>query len=575
MDVKVLDCTIRDGGHLNKWKFQPQVVKASYYAAVKSGVDYFEVGYRYPTSINGLGLFGYCGDDFLLTLIKPSDKCKLSVMIDVGKCDSNLFSQCNPEITPVRLVRVASYPYEVEKAIRLVQELKDKGYEVILNLMATSEWTEEQYDCLRRWDNKHILNAVYFADSFGSFVPADVPQYITKLKEVGFERVGFHPHNNLQLAFANTLAAIQAGADYVDASIFGMGRGAGNLPIEVLTGYLERIGDVKYNTVPYLEVIDRYYLELFSQLKWGYKIPSLLSGLKNVHPYYVDEIFDKHTYTVDEVWNALDIIKEQCPISFSVSKLNEALEKRFYTPLTKEKVEHVCSALYDQIKILPAADAFRAGNFELTNRHSGRKFLIIANGPSIVKYKDKIQQLIEKENCITIGVNYLKGIFIPDYHAFVSRKRFLKYAEFINKESELLVPSFFGREIVEHNFQGKRKYFDINSTDDLNIEPVKGSAQNLVNLNVAVSAILLAYQMGASEIYAVGMDGYIDENNKQMVYFYDENDRPDDKDVASIRYEMLAEELRRVNAFLQEESVPFSIVTPTSHKSYFTNLLDL
>ncbi len=574
MNVRILDCTMRDGGHLNKWKFNPLNVKASYYAALKSGIDYFEIGYRFPVTTKGLGDFGYCKDDFLFSLFKASDKCKLVVMIDAGKCDSNLFQECKKENTPLQGVRVAAYPYELEKAIGLVEDLKDKAYEVFLNLMAASELTGDQYRTLASWKNKNILNAVYFADSFGSFMPSDIPEYLNKLKDTGFERIGFHPHNSLQLAFANTLRAIEEGVSYVDASILGMGRGAGNLPIEVLVGYLEKKGIAKYNTVAYLDVIERFYLDLYKELDWGYKLQSFLVGLKNVHPYYVNDLFNRRNYTIAEIWNALEIIKDKCPISYSVDKLNEALENRFYTPLTKERVQAVYQEINDQLKIIPAADAFQVGGLALQNKYQGRKFIVIANGPSIVKYKREIERLIKVDDCITIGVNYLQDTFIPDYHMFVSRKRFLKYVSYINENSILLIPSSFGKEIVEENYSGEPYYFDLQLVNSPDFLPVEGTTQQCVSLNVAVSAILMAYQMGASEIFAVGMDGYADEMNKKMVYFYNENDVPDDKEVASMRYEMLAQELDRINRFLQERAVPFSIVTPTSHKKYYRHLFD-
>lgn len=572
MGLKILDCTIRDGGHLNKWHFSPDCVKASYFAALKSGIDYFEIGYRCPSTTPGLGDFGYCTDPFLFSLFTASEKCKLTVMIDAGKSDTSLFARCTPEITPVKAVRVAAYPYELAKAFELLEDLKEKGYEVFLNLMASSELNAEQLVQLKSWEKGDILEAVTFADSFGSFIPSDIPGHVATLRNLGFTRIGFHPHNNLQMSFANTLRAIEEGVSVVDASIFGMGRGSGNLPVEVLVGYLEKQGAQSYNTVPYLDVIERFYLDLFKELNWGYKIQSLMGGLKNIHPYYIDDLFRRKNYTVDEIWNALDIVKESCPISYSVEKLNQALENRFYTPLTPEKVQAACAALGDQLEIIPAADAFETDAKAISGRHAGRKFVILANGPSIVERQAEIARFVEQEDAVTIGLNYLPKGIAPDYHLMVSRKRFLKYASKVSQKSTMLVPSFFGRELVQQNYAGTPVYFTLNTAKN-GEPPVLGGRLHLESLNVSAVAILLAYQMGASEIFGVGMDGYIDEMNKRMVYFYNENDVPDDKDVASLRYEKLVAELERVNAFLQQKSVPFSIITPTSHKKYYRNVL--
>ena len=139
----------------------------------------------------------------------------------------------------------------------------------------------------------------------------------------------------------------------------------------------------------------------------------------------------------------------------------------------------------------------------------------------------------------------------------------------------MLIPSFFGKEILVENYEGKYNYFDVEIISKDSATVINGTTQKNVHLNVSVSAILLAYLMGASEIYSVGIDGYIDENSKKMVFFYNENDTPDDKEVASFRYEMFVEELDRIDKFLQKNSVSFSILTPTSHKKYYRKYLGI
>lgn len=181
--VKILDCTIRDGGHLNKWEFDYNCVKASYFAAVRSGVDYFEIGYRLPNSVQGQGVFAYCGEELLRELITPSDKCKLTVMIDVSKSDESLFEK-RTDKSLIRAIRVATYPDNIKKALTQVGCLKSKGYEVFLNLMAYSELTNEHFKILSSWKRKGDLQAIYFADSFGSFLPEEMPEKIQKLRSL-------------------------------------------------------------------------------------------------------------------------------------------------------------------------------------------------------------------------------------------------------------------------------------------------------------------------------------------------------------------------------------------------------
>lgn len=571
--MNIIDCTIRDGGHINNWNFDDSVVRAAYFAASKSGIDFFEIGYRVSDSKKNLGKYAYSDDDFLFTLFENQDhKCKLLIMVDAGKADDINFKKCDLKNTPIYGIRVAAYPYEYHKAITLVDKLFSLGYKVYLNLMASSEITNEQYEILNKWEGKNKIDAIYFADSFGSLIPSDIPFFVNKLKEIGFNNIGFHSHNNLQMAFANTLKAIECGANYIDASIYGMGRGAGNLPIEIFLGYLEKTGNLKYNTVPYLDVIQNYFLELFNKYTWGYDLRVLIGGLANIHPYYIDELFEQNSYSIDEIWAISKLIKEKCPTSYSSIELKKFINERFYTPFTEEKVREIFNEISKEFKLIPSEDSFVQGEFELINKHIGRKFLIIASGPSILKYKDEIQEIIEKENLITIGVNYLQNLFTPNYHLFVNKKRFSKYKSTISPDTSLILPSYFGKKVASNIQVSSLNYFDLGISSEKNYDCVVGmSKQEVINPNVSISAILLAYMMGASEIFAVGIDGYLNDQEEKMNFFYNEDETPDDKEIASVRYEMFVQELERTNTYLQKCGVPFTIITPTSHKKYYRN----
>lgn len=323
--LKIVDCTIRDGGHLNGWNFSDEEVQASYDAAVKSGVNYFEIGYRFANPEGNLGAFAKCSDESLFNFLTLDDACKIMVMLNVGKSDIKEFKPCQNNLTPIKAVRVAAYPYELDLAFQYCETLKNLGYEVFLNLMVISKFSDEQYQKLQSWGAKDCIEALYFADSFGGFVPDDIGFYFNKLKSIGFEKIGFHSHNNLQLAFANSLKAIELGAYVVDASIYGMGRGAGNLPIEILVGYLQKTANEQYNPLPYIDVIEKFYAEKMQKTPWGYRVQSLISGLKNIHPYYVESLFDKKLFTPDEIWEASELIEKKCPISFSDNEMNSIL----------------------------------------------------------------------------------------------------------------------------------------------------------------------------------------------------------------------------------------------------------
>lgn len=563
--TKILDCTIRDGGHLNGWNFSEACVRASYFAAVKAGADYFEIGYRFETPQPGWGNFAKCDDDYIFTLFEPNEKCKLSVMIDAGKSTLDDFRECKPDLTPISLVRVATYPQKLDIAFELAEGLKAKGYEVFLNLMAISEYKEEHFNQIKNWGNKNLIDAVCFADSFGSFIPDDILKYQKILKDIGFKNICFHSHNNLQLAFANSIKALDVGFYCIDASIYGMGRGSGNLPIEIMTGYLNKTGHKEYNPVAYIDVIERFYLELSKETPWGYRIQSLIGGLKNIHPYYVNELYEKKSFTINEIWNAAGLVKKNAPISFSADNLNNVLSDKFVN--------------YDDIKvrnklyILPEEDAFTQNKVEFRNCHKGRNFLIIANGSSILENREKIQHFIKEKNCIVIGTNFLNHLFVPDYHCFINRKRFLKYIDSVDKKSTLLLPSYFGRKLVKENTKNKVLYFDAEQNEDVNNVVFKGDKHVYKYLNVAISAIYCAYQMGAKEIFTAGLDGF-GENAEKLEFFYKEDDVYNNKSELMKAYEEFTVNLDIVNKFLESESIPFSIITKTSHDKYYSDILE-
>lgn len=258
--VKILDCTLRDGGHVNNWNFSDDCILKTFEIAKKSDVDYFEVGYNLPECIKSA----------------EKNNTKIGIMIDA--------KNIHPILSNPDFVRLACYPEQIQLAINAVENYYNQGFEVFLHLMTADKF--ENFELLKNWKNKNILTSIYFADSFGSFLPNDVEKIYKKLKDCGFEQISFHAHNNLQLAFTNTIKAIELGAYSVDGSVFGMGRSSGNLPIELLFKYLNK------DNSEYLSLIKDFYIDLYKQKSWGYSYDALIGGLKNIHPSKVKQLND-------------------------------------------------------------------------------------------------------------------------------------------------------------------------------------------------------------------------------------------------------------------------------------------
>jgi 4-hydroxy 2-oxovalerate aldolase len=285
--LKVLDCTIRDGGLINDHAFEDGFVKAVYEACVAAGVDYMEVGYKASKKLfarDKHGTWKYCDEDDLRRIVDTNPTpLKLAAMADAAKSD------WRTDILPKKdsvldMIRVAFYATQVSEAVDMIQDAFDKGYEVSANLMAVSTTHESEVDQVLEVVAATPANVLVVVDSYGAMyaeqVELLVKKYLAFGKATGKE-VGMHAHNNQQLAFANTIEAIIHGANRVDASMAGLGRGAGNCPMELLIGFLR---NPKFKIRPVYQVVQDQLLPLSRTVEWGPYVQYNITGQLNEHP---------------------------------------------------------------------------------------------------------------------------------------------------------------------------------------------------------------------------------------------------------------------------------------------------
>lgn len=286
-DVKVLDCTIRDGGLINSHRFDDAFVKAVYATCVAAGVHYMELGYKADKKIfspTKHGPWKFCDEDDIRRIVgNNKTDTKLSVMADAERTDYHT-DLLPKDKSVIDYVRVATYIHQIPTAIDMIQDAHDKGYETAVNLMAVSIVTEKDLADALDLFVKSPVDTIYLVDSFGSFFPMQIRDMITRfraaVKGTG-KRIGMHAHNNQQLAYANTIDALIYGASDVDVTINGMGRGAGNCPMELLLGFLK---NPRFDLRPVLECVQNVMTPLRQQMKWGYAIQYMVSGQLNQHP---------------------------------------------------------------------------------------------------------------------------------------------------------------------------------------------------------------------------------------------------------------------------------------------------
>ena len=285
-DIKVFDCTIRDGGLVNNYHFSDAFVKAHYETCVAAGVDYMEIGKNVsPTvmSVDEYGPWNFCKEEDIRRIVGNNDTdMKIAVMADIGR---SLKEELIPKSeSVVDMIRIATYIHQIPAAIELIEDAHAKGYETTVNIMAISKSFDDELDEVLAQLSKTNVDVIYIADSFGSFYPEQIKKLTEKYLKVAQEngkKVGIHAHNNLQLAYANTLEAMIYGTSFLDVTISGLGRGAGNCPLELLIGFLK---NPKYKLMPVLKFIEEFIVPLEKELDWGYSIPYMLTGQLNEHP---------------------------------------------------------------------------------------------------------------------------------------------------------------------------------------------------------------------------------------------------------------------------------------------------
>ncbi len=287
-DVKVLDATIRDGGLCNNFEFTDEFVTELYKSNIKSGVDYMEFGYRASKNLfdpKDFGKWKFCDEADLRSIVGDNiSDMKIAVMADVGRCDyKDDFVPKSESV--IDMVRVACYIHQIPAAIEMIEHFHSLGYETTCNIMAISQANSEQVEAALEMLGDSSVDVIYLVDSYGSLYPENAGKLAKQYLEIGEKygkAIGFHAHNNQNLAFANTIETMSYGVSFLDATASGMGRGAGNCAMELLLGFLK---NPKYNLYSLLTFLEKYINPLKeSGVVWGYDVQYMLTGQLNRHP---------------------------------------------------------------------------------------------------------------------------------------------------------------------------------------------------------------------------------------------------------------------------------------------------
>ncbi|MDA3847368.1 MAG: aldolase catalytic domain-containing protein [Vallitaleaceae bacterium] len=287
-DIKVMDCTIRDGGLVNDFYFEDDFVRELYHTCIKTGVDYMEFGYKASKAIfsdKEFGKWKFCTEADIRSIVGENNTdLKISIMADIDRTNFRE-DVIDRKDSVIDMIRVATYINQIPSAIEMINDFNAKGYETTVNIMALSHVNDHDLMEALELLSQTGVDVIYLVDSFGTFYPEQIRDMAERYLIVGDKagkKIGIHAHNNQQLAFANTIEALTLGVSFIDSTVNSLGRGAGNCPTELLLSFLK---NPKYNIEPLLVFIKEHIVKLKENgLVWGYDIPYLLTGILNRHP---------------------------------------------------------------------------------------------------------------------------------------------------------------------------------------------------------------------------------------------------------------------------------------------------
>jgi len=500
MNHKIIDCTLRDGGYYNNWDFDPQLVNDYLDAVAKSGIQIVELGLRSFPRKGFHGPFAYTSDAFLDDLYIPNN-LKVCVMVDAKtilqsglsatETVQKLFKKAGE--SKVSLVRIAAHFSEIDQCQPMVDELKFLGYQVGFNMMQSGgRSTEEVYQkaCIvKSWQKVDVL---YFADSMGNMNGNDIRTIVSALQEGWLGPIGFHAHNNMGLANSNCMEAINLDVSWIDVTITGMGRGAGNAQAEILLSDLQNSSIGVFKAEPLYKLVLDHFGPLQKELGWGQNFAYHYSAIHNIHPTYAQDLLSDPRYEPADIVNALKFLSQNDSSSFDRQRVQQAFDS---------EDKHDVSGSWNAIDWCRNED-----------------ILIVGSGPSLKKYATSLKNFVIKSGIKVLSLNFhneLEDSLITAYVA-ADAKRFTLDAKRYNKvQKPIVMPGRLvdssildelnGAEIKDYDLKvtpGAAKFFD--------------TGCEIPSRLSAAYAVALCATGGAKRIFFVGFDGYNAEDHRQI-----------------------------------------------------------
>lgn len=472
--VKILDCTLRDGGYCNNWNFGLKNTQYIIRKLISAEIDIVECGFlsQKKQSTRENTIFDTVSS---IKEILPEARNHTEFVCMINYGEYNIEDLEPYDGTSIDGIRVAFHKQDMESALNMCRDIKAKGYGVYVQPMVTLNYSDSEILRLIAKTNNLGVKALYIVDSFGVVRRRDLLRmyYLIDHNLDSDISIGYHSHNNLQLAYSNAQALSEihsSRSKIIDSSVFGMGRGAGNLNTELFVEYLNDYIQTSYSVFPLLQIIDNVLNKIYYSNYWGYSLPHYLSSKYNCHPNYASYLSDKSTLTIEAIGEILGQIPMANKINFDKSVVEELY------------VSYQGSYVDDTETIS-----------KLEKELLEKNILILAPGKTIKTHRASIEQFIENNNSTIISVNFVPPDYKADYGFFSNIKRYKQFSDSIkNCKTQIITTSNIKQS---------------NSTYTVNYGSLRNNTKNVED-NVTLMLLRLLIKLGIKKVYVAGCDGY-------------------------------------------------------------------
>lgn len=487
-EIKLLDCTLRDGGYVNDWNFGHNNLVSIFERLVDAGVDMIEVGFlddRRPFDINRSIM---PDTDCVRKIYGDLEKKQAIIvgMIDYGTCDIKNIKPCEESFLDA--IRVIFKKHLREEAMAYCAELKKLGYKVFAQLVSVTSYEDEEMMDLIRIANEVKPYAVSMVDTYGLMHQNNLKHYFDLLNENLLPEIGigYHAHNNFQMGYANCIEMLSQKTErmlLVDGTIYGMGKSAGNAPIELIAMHLNDRYGKNYHISQFLEAIDSNIMNFYTPATWGYNMFFYLAASNDCHPNYVSDLMDKRTLSVKSINEILGKLQGEKKLLY---------DKNYIEQLYKE---------YQDIDVDDKADIEG-----LKKAFEGRKVLLVGPGLNIKRQDAVIKEYIEKNHPIVVSVNFVAKEFDTDYIFLSNSKRYVQLATLLSRKPEEL------KVIATSNVtktSGKFEY-------TLKYSTLLDEEAEIID-NSFIMLLKVMKRIGVGEVALAGFDGYIGDIKQNYI----------------------------------------------------------